>query len=125
MCWDPEKLTFYRLSRITCMYHIYYLFIFVYEYGYAKDIIAVFTSLPIIGQNIFYSRLFRLRISCTAPNYLHSIFALFQFEISSLTNLIFSIFQTWILTATAGRKIQFKLGKNPVQTGKNPVHQTG
>ena len=28
----------------------------------------------------------------------------------SLMNLIFSLFQTWIL-ATAGRKIQFKLGK--------------
>ena len=50
------------------------------------------------------------------PIYLHSIFAIFQFEISSLTNLIFSIFQTWILQATAGRKIQFK--PDLVQTGK-------
>ena len=52
------------------------------------------------------------------PIYLNSIFAIFQFKISSLTNLIFTLFQTWILQATAGRKIQFKLGKNP-------VHQTG
>ena len=36
---------------------------------------------------------------------------------SSLMNLIFSLFQTWILQATAGKKFQFKLGKNP-------VHQT-
>ena len=50
--------------------------------------------------------------------YLNSIFAIFQFKISSLTNLFFTLFQTWILQATAGRKIQFKLGKNP-------VHQTG
>ena len=47
--------------------------------------------------------------------YLHLIFAILQFEISSVKN---SIFQTWILQATAGKKIQFKLGKNP-------VHQTG
>ena len=43
------------------------------------------------------------------PTYLHSIFAILQFEISSLMNLIFSLFQTWISQATAGRKIQFKL----------------
>ena len=35
----------------------------------------------------------------------------YQFELSSLVNLIFSLFQAWILQATAGRKIQFKLGK--------------
>ena len=29
-------------------------------------------------------------------------------------NLIFSLFQTWILQATVGKNIQFKLGKNPV-----------
>ena len=47
-----------------------------------------------------------------------------QIEISSLINLIFSLFQTWILQAKAGRKIQ--LGKkNPVQTRKkNQVYQT-
>ena len=39
--------------------------------------------------------------------YLHSIFATLQFEISSFMNLIFSLFQNWILQATAGRKIQF------------------
>ena len=50
--------------------------------------------------------------------YLHSIFEKLQFEISSLLNWIFSLFQTWILQATAGRKIQFKLGE------KNPFHQT-
>ena len=53
-----------------------------------------------------------------SPIYLDSIFAIFLFEISSWTNWIFSIFQTWILQATAGRKLKFKLGKNP-------VHQTG
>ena len=44
-------------------------------------------------------------------------------------NWIFSLFQTWILQATAGRKIQFKLEKNPVhqtqyfelENWKNPV----
>jgi hypothetical protein len=30
-------------------------------------------------------------------------------------NLIFSTFQTWILQTTAGRKMQFKLGKNAVR----------
>ena len=49
--------------------------------------------------------------------YLNWIFTILQFEISSLMNWIFSLFQTWILQATAGRKIQFKLGKHP-------VHQT-
>ena len=39
------------------------------------------------------------------------VFAILQFEISSLMNLIFILFQTWILQATAGRKIQFNLGK--------------
>ena len=42
-------------------------------------------------------------------------FAILQFEIASLMNLIFSSFQTRILQATARRKIQFELGKNPVQ----------
>ena len=42
--------------------------------------------------------------------YLHSIFAILHFEISSLMSFISSLFQT-------GRKIQFKLEKNP-------VHQT-
>ena len=42
---------------------------------------------------------------------LHLIFVILQFEISSLMNLIFGLFQTWILQATTGRKIQFKLGK--------------
>ena len=39
-------------------------------------------------------------------------------QFSSLMNLIFSLFQTWILQTTACRKIQFKLGK------KKSVHQT-
>ena len=52
------------------------------------------------------------------PIYLYLIFLILQFEISCLMNLIFSIFQTWILQATAGRIIQFKLGK------KNLIHQT-
>ena len=43
--------------------------------------------------------------------YLHLIFAILLFEMSSLMNWIFSLFQTWILQATAGRKIQFKLEK--------------
>ena len=45
------------------------------------------------------------------PIYLLLIFAILQFEISSLMNLIFSLFQTWILQTTAGGKIQFKLEK--------------
>ena len=45
------------------------------------------------------------------PIYLHMIFEKLQFEISSLMNWIFSLFQTWILQATAGRKLKFKLGK--------------
>ena len=49
---------------------------------------------------------------------MHLIFAIIQFKISNLMNWIFSLFQTWILQATAGRKIQFKIEK------KNPVHQT-
>jgi hypothetical protein len=48
------------------------------------------------------------------PIYLDLIFTILQFEISSLMNLSFSLFQTGILQATAGRKIQFQLGKNPV-----------
>ena len=32
---------------------------------------------------------------------------------TSVWNINFCLFQTWILQATAGRKIQFKLGKNP------------
>jgi hypothetical protein len=46
--------------------------------------------------------------------FLHLIITILQFEISSLMNLIFNLFQTWILQAAAGKKIQFKLGKNPV-----------
>ena len=52
------------------------------------------------------------------PIYLHSIFEILHFEISSLMNLIFSLFQTWILQARASRKIQIKLDKNP-------AHPTG
>ena len=52
------------------------------------------------------------KIIPTPPIYLHSIFAILQFELLS-----FSLFQTWILQAAADRKIQFKLEKNP-------VHQT-
>ena len=36
--------------------------------------------------------------------YLNLIFTILQFEISSLMNRIFILFQTWILQATAGRK---------------------
>ena len=39
------------------------------------------------------------------------LFAIFLFEIFSLMNLISSLFQTWTLQATVGRKIQFKLEK--------------
>ena len=38
-------------------------------------------------------------------------FSILQFEISSLMNLIFSLFTAWILQATSDRKIQFKPGK--------------
>ena len=44
-----------------------------------------------------------------SPIYLYLIFAILQFEISSLMNLIFSLLQTWILQTTEGRKIQSKL----------------
>ena len=57
------------------------------------------------------------------PIYLHLIFAILQFEISSLMNWIFSLFQTWILQATAGKKIQFKLGKK--SSSSNSIFQTG
>ena len=57
------------------------------------------------------------------PIYLNSIFAIFQVKISSLTNLIFTLFQTWILQATAGRKMQFKLGKKSISS--NWIFQTG
>ena len=40
------------------------------------------------------------------PIFMHSIFAILQLEI---TSLIFRLFQTWILQATLGRKIQFQL----------------
>ena len=45
------------------------------------------------------------------PIYLHPIFAILQFEISSLIKWIFSLFPTGILQAAESRKIQFKLGK--------------
>ena len=45
-----------------------------------------------------------------SPIYLHLIFAILQFELFSLTDMIFSLFQTWILQVAA---------KNPVQTRKN------
>ena len=59
----------------------------------------------------------------TLQFYRHSIFILFQFEISSLINLIFRLFHTGILQATAVTKIQFKLGKK--SSSSNPVSQTG
>ena len=46
------------------------------------------------------------KIIPTPPKYLHSIFAILQFELLS-----FSLFQTWILQAAAGKK-------NLVQTMK-------
>ena len=45
------------LMPLNYLYQIYYLFI--HEYGYAKDMIAVFTSL-ILGRNVFYFCLFML-----------------------------------------------------------------
>ena len=57
------------------------------------------------------------------PIYLNLIFTILQFEISSLINWIFSLFQTWILQAIAGRKIQFKLGKK--SSSSNLISQTG
>ena len=55
--------------------------------------------------------------------YLHWIFAKFQFDSSSLMNLIFSIFQTWILQTTASRKMQSKLGNK--SSSSNSIFQTG
>ena len=55
--------------------------------------------------------------------YLHLIFTISQFEISSLMNLITSQFQTWILQATADRKIQFKLEKK--SSSSKSIFQTG
>ena len=57
------------------------------------------------------------------PLSIYLIFAILQFEISSLMNLISSLVQTWILQATAGRKIQFKLGKK--SSSSNWLFQTG
>ena len=63
------------------------------------------------------------------PIYLHLIFAILQFGISSLESLVWwtwflhSLFQTWILQATAGRKIQFKLGKK--SSSSNLIFQIG
>ena len=56
------------------------------------------------------------------PIYLDFIFKILQFEISSLMNLIYSLFQTWILEAKAGRNIQFKLGKKA--SSSNWIFQT-
>ena len=57
------------------------------------------------------------------PIYLHLSFAILQFEIFSLMNFIFSLFQIWILEATADRKIQLKLEKN--SSSSNWIFQTG
>ena len=59
----------------------------------------------------------------TPPIYLNSIFAIFQSKIFGLKNLIFILFQTCVLQATAGRKIQFKLGKK--SSSSNSIFQTG
>ena len=67
-----------------------------------------------------WETLFGRYISVFPSTYLSALdfFSNLQFEISSLMNCIFSLFQTWIFyQATAGRKIQFNLGKIP-------VHQT-
>ena len=40
--------------------------------------------------------------------YWNCIFKILKFEISCLMNWIFSLFKTWILQATAGRKIDFE-----------------
>jgi hypothetical protein len=50
---------------------------------------------------------------CIPPMYLHLIFGILQFEISSLMNLIFSLFQTF--KGYIRQKIHFKLGKNPME----------
>ena len=57
------------------------------------------------------------------PIYLHLIFDIFKFEISSLMNWIF--FQVWtgFLQATQAVKIKFKLGKNI--SSSNWKFQTG
>ena len=64
-----------------------------------------------VDKTIYNRALLRTYISYVNVTliYLHSIFEILQFETSSLMNLIFSLFQTWILQATAGRKIGFKL----------------
>ena len=54
--------------------------------------------------------------------YVNLIFTILQFEISSLMNWIFSLFQTWILQAIAGIKIKFKLGKK--SSSSNSIFQT-
>ena len=55
-------------------------------------------------------QLFRVQwLGLSISTYLHLIFDILSFEISSLMHLIFSLFRTWILQATLGRKIQFKL----------------
>ena len=61
-------------------------------------------------QNLYW----RILKTSNPPSICILIFGILQFEISSLMNLIFSLFQTWILQATAGSS----------NLKKNPVHQT-
>ena len=51
-----------------------------------------------------------------SPIYLHLIFDIFEFEISSLMNWIFFHVWTGFLQATQAVKIQFKLGKTSLKS---------
>ena len=53
------------------------------------------------------------------PIYLHLIFDILQFEISSLMNWIFFLVWTGFLQATQAVKIQFKLGKKSTLSTQN------
>ena len=52
-----------------------------------------------------------------------SIYCTWFWNSPGFMNWIFSLFQTWILQATTGRKIQFRLEKN--SSSSNLIFQTG
>ena len=71
----------------------------------------------------FFTVLTYAVLAASPPIYLHLIFAKFQFEISSLMNLIFGLFQTGIFHGTQAVNIKFKLDKK--SSLSNSIFQTG
>ena len=86
---------------------------YVYEF-------FLYKSWQVLGANIPRSRKSpgRQRLG-NPPIYLHLIFDILQFEISSLMNWIFFLVWTGFLQATQAVKIQLKLGKNPIHQTRN------